>query len=134
MNNLHINLNELTNPSRVLKQTKSLANAGYFNKIFIVGLHKEGLKELEQIDNTRELKRFYLKTRKLSRNFFVQLIKYLEFSFRVFSYYKDKNIKIINVHTLGLLPLGVFLKFKYKAKLVYDAHELETETNGLRGF
>src|SRR5690606_29052144 len=60
--------------------------------------------------------------------------KYLEYCWRVFFFYRKKNIKVVNVHSLGLLPLGYVLKKLYKAKLVYDAHELETETNGSKGF
>lgn len=134
MNNLHIALNELTNASRVLKQTTSLTNAGVVKHVYISGLHLDGLKENEQINENISLKRFSLSTRKLSKNFFVQIIKYLEYCFRVTLFYRKKNIKMVNVHSLGLLPLGLLLKKIYKAKLVYDAHELETETNGLQGF
>lgn len=35
---------------------------------------------------------------------------------------------------MALLPLGVILKKIYKAQLIYDTHELETEKNGLVGF
>lgn len=134
MNNLHIALNELTNASRVLKQTTSLTNAGVVKHVYISGLHLDGLKENEQINENISLKRFSLSTRKLSKNFFVQIIKYLEYCFRVTLFYRKKNIKMVNVHSLGLLPLGLLLKKIYKAKLVYDAHELETETNGSKGF
>lgn len=134
MNNLHISLNELTNASRVLKQTSSLAGSSYFNRIYIAGLHLDSLKKEEIISEKITLNRFSLSTRKLSKNFFVQIIKYLEYCFRVTLFYRKKNIKMVNVHSLGLLPLGLLLKKIYKAKLVYDAHELETETNGSKGF
>ncbi|WP_180074656.1 glycosyltransferase [Acinetobacter sp. YH12116] len=134
MNNLHINLNELTNPSRVLKQTKSLTDSGIVKKLYISGLYKDGLDENYIYDDGRELKRFPLRSRKLSKNFFVQIFKYLEYCFKVYQFYKDKNIGMVNIHTLGLLPLGLFLKYMYKAILVYDTHELESETNGKKGF
>lgn len=35
---------------------------------------------------------------------------------------------MINIHAISLLPFGVLLKYLYKATLVYDTHELETET------
>lgn len=134
MNNLHISLNELTNASRVLKQTSSLAGSSYFNRIYIAGLHLDSLKKEEIISEKITLNRFSLATRKLSKNFFIQVIKYLEYCFRVFFFYRKNNINVVNVHSLGLLPLGYVLKKLYKAKLVYDAHELETETNGSKGF
>lgn len=134
MNNLHISLNELTNSSRVLKQTSSLAESSYFNRIYIAGLHLDGLKKEEIISEKIILNRFSLATRKLSKNFFIQIIKYLEYCWRVFYFYRKKNINVVNVHSLGLLPLGYVLKKLYRAQLVYDAHELETETNGSKGF
>jgi glycosyltransferase involved in cell wall biosynthesis len=77
--------------------------------------------------------RFELTTRKFTKNLAVQAVKYLEFSFRVYFFYKNKEINIVNVHSLALLPLGVCLKFLFKAKLIYDTHELETEKNGDSG-
>ena len=40
---------------------------------------------------------------------------------------------MINIHAIALLPFGVLLKYFYNARLVYDTHELETETNGSNG-
>ncbi|MBE2187355.1 MAG: glycosyltransferase family 4 protein [Rhodothermales bacterium] len=40
----------------------------------------------------------------------------------------------INVHSLTLLPLGVLLKFRTGAKLVYDTHELESRTAAASAF
>lgn len=133
MNNLHINLNEFTNASRVLKQTKSLVDSGVVDKVYIAALHKDDLCEDFDYNDKRVLKRFSLRTRNLNKNLLVQLIKYIEFCFLIYNYYKSKNINMVNIHVLGLLPLGVFLKYAFKAKLIYDTHELETETNGLRG-
>ena len=133
MNNLHISLTEFRNESRVLKQTHSLISSGLVANVYIAALHEKSLNIKETLDNGVVIQRFNLSTRKLSKNFFVQIIKYLEFCWRVFFFYRKSNIKLVNVHSLGLLPLGVFLKFVYGAKLVYDTHELETETNGLAG-
>jgi len=134
LNNLHISLNDFRNQSRVLKQTNSLVNSYLIEHVFIAALWAEGL-QVEQIYAKKiTCNRFALKSRSWSKNFFFQLFKYFEFSWKVYQFYKDKNIKLINIHSVGLLPLGVFLKWVYKAKLVYDTHELETETNGLVGF
>ena len=43
------------------------------------------------------------------------------------------KIGVINVHALALLPIGVILKLLFNAKLIYDAHELETEVENLGG-
>ena len=133
MNNLHISLTEFRNESRVLKETKSILSHGIANKVYIAALYSDGLLENEIYESDIEIKRFNLSSRKLSRRLSVQLIKYLEFILRIIFFYRDKNIKIINIHSIALLPVGVLLKYLYGAKLVYDTHELETETNGLRG-
>lgn len=134
MNNLHISLTEMRNESRVLKQTNSIINNNIAANVYIASLHADDLSEEYKYNDRLFLKRFKLSTRKLSNNFFVQTLKYIEFFFRVFFYYKNKDIKIVNIHTIDLLPLGVLLKYFYGSILVYDTHELETEVDGSKGF
>lgn len=130
MNNLHISLTPFKNESRVLKQVGSISKLDFIDAIFIAALHEEGLEQSEIIKNNIFLKRFYLLSRKLPKNLFVQIFKYVEFVFRVVFFYRNKNIKMVNIHAVSLLPLGVLLKILYGAKLVYDTHELETEVVG----
>lgn len=127
MNNLHIVLGEATNPSRILKETSSIVKFDIAKKVFIAALYLESLEKEHVYTDDIVLNRFELKTRKLSKNFFVQILKYIEFCFRVTKFYKSKNIKMVNIHGVKLFPLGIFLKYFYGAKLIYDAHELETE-------
>jgi len=47
MNNVHINMNEFTNASRVLKQVNSLTKHKIFEKIIIIALGSEKLKEYD---------------------------------------------------------------------------------------
>jgi len=133
INNLHIILNSFRYESRILKETASLMRSGLVRHVYIAALHEDGLKEHEEIDNRRTVWRARLNTRKWPRVFIVQLIKYLEFCVRVIRYARMKNVKLVNIHNLGLLPLGVFVKWLCSARLVYDAHELETECHWVRG-
>ena len=132
-NNLHITLTLFRNETRILKETTSLVRSGLVPRVYIVALHEEGLREEEEIDNARSVWRVRLKSRKWPRNLAVQLLKYIEFCVRVIWYARMRKITLITIHSLALLPLGVFLKWPCRAKLVYDAHELETETYGLCG-
>jgi glycosyltransferase involved in cell wall biosynthesis len=106
---------------------------GIAEHVFVAALYSRGTEEEEIIDEKIFVKRFRLKTRNLSRNFFIQIIKYLELINKLVKYYSDKNIGLINIHSYILLPLGVLLKWYFKAILVYDTHELETEISGLFG-
>lgn len=132
-NNLHISLTEFRNESRLLKEASSLARSRMFAHIYVAALHAQSLETKQVFDAGISVNRFSLMTRKYGKNFIVQLVKYLEYCVRVYFYYRNKSIACINVHSLGLLPLGVVLKVFYKAALIYDAHELETETNGSKG-
>jgi len=133
MNNLHLSLTEFRNESRVLKEASSISTLELFDKVFVAALHADGLLERESFGEGVEAKRFKLKTRNLSKGLFAQAIKYLEYTFKVTHYYWKKDITMINIHALSLLPVGYFLKLLYGAKLIYDTHELETETNGAHG-
>jgi len=133
MNNLHISLTEFCNESRVLKQTRSIIDHNIANKVYVAALHNDSLSEEEMIYYNIELKRFKLSTRKFAKSLLIQLLKYVEFVIRVTGYYRKKGISMVNVHSLALLPLGVLLKYWYGAKLIYDTHELETETNNNQG-
>jgi glycosyltransferase involved in cell wall biosynthesis len=44
-----------------------------------------------------------------------------------------RRVECLNCHSLPLLPLSVMLKLWKRCTLVYDTHELETETNGTLG-
>ncbi len=133
MNNLHITLTEFRNESRLLKEASSLLNHGVVQFVYVAALHSEPLAVDQSYGKRLIARRFKLATRQMPQNLIAQIIKYLEFCFSVYLYYKNKEIKIINVHSLDLLPLGVMLKFLYGAKLIYDAHELEVEKNGVYG-
>ena len=133
MNNLHIVLNEFRYASRILKQTSTLSTLNAIDNVFIAALHAPDLKKDEKISKTIFLKRFNLKTRNLNKNLVMQILKYLEFSIKILIFYKKKEIKMINVHSCSLLPLGYLFKLIYGSKLIYDTHELETETHSLKG-
>lgn len=134
MNNLHISLTEFRNESRLLKEAASLIRAQVFSQIHVAALHAEGLATDQTFGADISVHRFNLITRKFGKNILFQIFKYIEYCIRVFLYYKNKKIYCVNVHSLSLLPLGVLLKYVWRTRLIYDAHELETETNGSKGF
>lgn len=133
MNNIHINMNEFTNASRVLKQTRSLTESEMFENVVIIALAANGLPEFEQLSEKVSLYRIKLLTRKLPKSLFFQVFKYIEFFFKTLFFISKAKAEVVNVHALSLLPIGVVSKLIFKNSLVYDAHELETEVVGLFG-
>jgi len=132
-NNLHLTLTPFRSESRLLKESSSLLRARLVQKVFVVALHEDGLAEREDSDPARSVWRVRLRLRRLPSNLVFHLVKYLELWIRVIWFCRNRQVDLVNVHHLELLPLGVCLKWIYGASLVFDAHELETERNGLAG-
>ena len=121
-------LNNFTNDSRVLKEAISLQNAGYDVKV--VAIYEDGLEEFEEIEGIF-VHRMKLKSKEWSKSGVVQLFKYFEFLYRAVKEYKKNDI--IHCNDLNALPIGFLIKkfFNKNAKIVYDAHEYETQRHGM---
>ena len=119
---ISILLNSFQHDSRVLKECQSLQKAGY--KVKVVALHTGDLPEEEVVAGV-PVHRIKLRSRQWSKNRIIQLIKWVEWFFRVGWTYR--KIDILHCNDVAPLPLGVLIKwcFNWKAKVVYDAHELE---------
>lgn len=127
--NVHIYPSDFKNESRIEKQAESISKLGIFSKILLLGAgeskHPRTLCDKVEVmllgENNRpasilgKVKRFIKWYRKI--------VKHLE----------GEEVECINAHSLSVLPLCVYLKVTKKAKLIYDAHELETETNSSGG-
>lgn len=125
----NIVLNDFTNDSRVLKISKTLGKSGA--NVTVFAMHNEGLAEFseEEFFTTQRVK---LSSRKWSKRRIIQVVKYIEFIFRTFS--RTKGYDHIHCNDLNSLPIGVMRKLvSSKVKLIYDAHEYETEVNGVKG-
>lgn len=131
--NLHISHNSLTNASRLLKETQTIVRNRIADYIYIVGKFDENIAEKEKVDNFREIRRVKLITRFLPKSLLFQLVKYIEFTTTILLLYRNKQIKFVNCHSLSVLPIGLLFKIIFKVKVIYDTHELETETYGLIG-
>ncbi|WEJ63145.1 glycosyltransferase family 4 protein [Thiomicrorhabdus lithotrophica] len=127
---ISIVLNNFQNDSRVLKENQSLQKAGY--DVQVIALWEAGLKVFDVVGGV-PVHRVRLVTKHWSNNKLIQLIKYLEFIVRVLKQYR--KIDIVHCHDLNALPVGWLMKrlLNRAVKVVYDAHEYETETQGLKG-
>lgn len=134
--NLHVYPSPFKFESRIIRESNTLLENKLVDKIIIASGWANGLKKLEYIDSGIEIRRFKtLSDRFLKSHKIFLASKYIELYLYISFFYLFKKVDIVNVHSLMVLPIGVFLKkFKRKAKLFYDAHELETERFGLEGF
>jgi len=130
--NLHIVRNAVSFDSRVLKETGTLLDLDAFDAVEIAGFHEEGYAEQEDLGG-RAVWRARLRTRGLAKHLASQAIKYFEWRHLLLTRYRHARIAVIHCHDLEPLPIAVRLKQLTGARLVYDAHELETEREGAHG-
>ncbi len=123
--------NHFTNDSRVLKEARTLISAGY--DVTIRCLWDKGLAKHEVIDNIK-IERLIYSKRGVKKSAVKKVTKLIEYYYQVI---KDSSkFSIIHCHDLDTLPIGVFMKLISfgKKKLIYDAHEYETERHHIHGF
>ncbi len=123
-------LNDFTHDSRVLKECRSLLNAGY--KVRVAAMHSAGL-AVNENKNGLEVCRYPISTQKLSNGLFFSGIKYLQLLWKI--YHDNREADIYHCNDIEALPIGVFAKWMGRNKrVVYDAHEYESEKSGVWGF
>jgi hypothetical protein len=132
--NLHIYPSPFRFETRILKESKSLISQNLVDNVIIASTWEMGLLENELLDSERSVKRFKLFFNRFRKSKLIDSLKYCEFIFKVFFYYRSKKLNFVNCHSLLVLPIGVLLKkFGSSKVLIYDTHELETERAGLNG-
>ena len=126
--NLHVYPSQMTHESRILKESKCICDLDLFERIVLVGMWREGLKENEDLGDGRVIWRVKTKTSKLRLPFRLsRIINLWEWKWRILRRFREENVAMVNCHNLATLPLGYDFKRTQQSKLVYDTHELETE-------
>jgi glycosyltransferase involved in cell wall biosynthesis len=126
--------NDLRNDNRVLNQAISLASEGY--DVTLMGIQrKTSLPATEQINEVKII-------RKRMMNNTIEHIKYVRAVYFILfvwlQFFRQARVRydIIHCHDLNTLQFGVLMKLIKlgKVNLIYDAHEYETQRNGLHGW
>lgn len=129
--NIHIYPSSMTHESRLFRETAVIEQMNGFSEIEIVGVRATGLPNQEQISPTRRIVR--LGPQKWDGQ--AKAISYALWMLNAIWYCCFvRRPQFINCHSLTTLPIGVLAKLFAGSTVIYDAHELETETNGLQGF
>lgn len=133
VNNLHIYPSTFVNQSRMLKETRSLAESGLVDNIFVGAIWESGLEEHQVMDQHRRVWRVPLRAKVIPVSMVAKLAGMLEWGCKLLRGYGKQPMHIVQCHSLSCLPIGVAFKLLYGSKLVYDCHELETETANSKG-
>src|SRR5574341_193184 len=116
-------LNPFTNDARVHKEAKALASSGH--KVTVVALWQKGLNKQEEQAGYKII-RLHLQTRAWRGTLVAPLVKYLEFGLKVWHLSGFHSAHIYHANDAITLPAAWLAARRNKARLVYDAHELET--------
>lgn len=129
---LHISSSSIESESRIFRAVSTFSYAFPEHKVHICGLWKEGLPEEEQRDNSVEIFRLKVFPKGI-RGFRTWLFR-KEWTQLILNRWSQQKVIIVQCHSLPDLEVGILLKKSIpQCKLIYDAHELETERNGLSG-
>ncbi|HPM48802.1 MAG: glycosyltransferase family 4 protein [Methylotenera sp.] len=132
--NLHLSHTDIVHDSRILKEMKAAENSGY--QVSGIGIKlTEGTRDSKYFDQSKIISiPLFVKKWTFLPKPLRHLLTLIEFLFR--SFFKAVKVKpdIIHCHDTLVLPIGFLVKVFTKAKLVYDAHELESNRNGLSPF
>lgn len=128
---MHVSHTDIEFDSRILKEMGALADAGYAVSGLGVRLD-EGAKKTSS-SFSADIKSLNLRSRKLVflPRTLRHIITLLELIGKMLPRAIRERPNVVHCHDTLVLPLGCIVKKLTGAKLVYDAHELESDRNGL---
>lgn len=124
--NVHVYPSPFQFEIRILKVTNTLVSRSIVDRVLIVATGQADLPERETIDDKREIRRFNLRLNEVPR--WLRALRFAEFTLKAGVGLRREEIEMVNCHSLSVLPLCVVLKWWHKARLIYEPHEIETET------
>jgi len=128
----HISHTDIPRDPRILRELKVLKYHFFNYNFFAIGIKKNTKFNNKKIDLSKiEYSRVELVTKniKFIPKSIVYFFNYIEFFLKcIFKIYK-KNISIVHCHDFLALPIGYVVKLLFNCKLIYDAHEIESEKN-----
>lgn len=133
MNVLHLTHTNINVDSRILKEMRSLADLNDTFNVSGIGVMRSGDSSGSNSEFNFSIYSLVLKSRNLV---FLPLalrriITLIEFAIKMVFMAVSLKPKIIHCHDDLVLPVGVIVKLFTGAKLIYDAHELESDKNSL---
>jgi glycosyltransferase involved in cell wall biosynthesis len=131
--NLHVYPAPIINESRIFRQVAAIGNAGLFDEIIICGQGRNDLPRKQEIGPAQHIARIGQAEEERSSSALRRTWEQLRWSFQVFREWAQEPVNVVNAHSVAVLPVCHAIAKRSGARLIYDAHELETETSTSRG-
>jgi len=129
--NVHIYPSSFCHETRIQRITSSLAQRGIFDAIWAIGVSSDSLSPLEVLTPGVLLHRVGVSTNRST--LLHKLLSFAIFYLAVLRLLGRQRVVCVNAHSLSVLPLAGIIKLTKGCALVYDTHELETESHGSHG-
>jgi glycosyltransferase involved in cell wall biosynthesis len=131
--NIHIYPSTFLNESRILKIVRSLQEHRIFQQLVVLALWKDGLPKYEVLGDGIEVWRIAPVIGGSMEGRLGRMFKVIGWHLGVLWALRGVKVRCFNCHSLAVLPLSVMVKSWKRCVLVYEPHELESETAGLQG-
>ena len=127
---LHLTHTDIRSDSRILKEMDAAKRRGYM--VYGAGIElNEGSKNVDFANPGIKTIRLFSRKFTLFPRSMRHLLTFVEFFLRSFARSIKIRPDIVHANDTLVLPIGVAVKLFTGARLVYDAHELESDRNGL---
>lgn len=128
---LHISHTDIRSDSRILKEIEAIKNIDGV-EVFGLGVLLDTTEAPPKtiVDVRIETIRLYTKIFKWLPRPIRYAFNFVELSLRLILRGRTIHPQIVHCHDTLVLPAGVVLKWITKSRLIYDAHELESNKNG----
>ena len=136
-NILHLSHTDIRYDARIIKEMYALSNEFSDSKIQGIGIELDEKNKVSELASELDIVSLNLKSKRIK--FIPRAVRHLltmfEFFIKTITCKKrNKKIEVIHCHDTLALPIALFLKFLCKCKLIYDAHELESDRAGISKF
>lgn len=127
---LHLTHTYIPKDSRILKQITCLSQK---YSVFAIGIGDDDFSpNIPFLSNLRVISLPLLSRNLLSiPRTFRHFLSLLELTYRMLPLALKCKPSVVHCHDTIVLPLGLIVKLLTRSKLIYDAHELESNRNGL---
>ncbi|AXH09213.1 hypothetical protein CP960_01765 [Malaciobacter halophilus] len=133
MNIIHLTHTDINTDSRILKELNCIANEFKTHNISGIGVFDKEKSNNTKISDRIKIHTIILRTRewRFLPNVIRHTLSLIELTSKMLFKALRQKPKVIHCHDTLVLPLGVIVKLFTGSKLVYDAHELESDRNAL---
>jgi glycosyltransferase involved in cell wall biosynthesis len=131
--NLHVYPSFILNEGRIMRETASVAVSGMVDHVVICGIARRDLPRRQRVDEHRTIERVGAESSHWKRSAVGRILFTTIWSLAVLRRFVFRKLTVINAHSVAVLPVCFLLSRATGARLIYDTHELETETVAARG-